>query len=96
MARHQILYWNEIPSVVEARDETGTVKLQLSDWFQGLIDTVAMRLGLAGIDEYLDQWHPGQEEARSGSAREVAQSVATGLESRFAEFRDRGLGQGGS
>lgn len=96
MARYQILSWNEIPSVVEARDETETVKLQLSDRFQWLIDAVAMRLGLAGTDAYLDQWDHGQEEVRPGSAREVAQSVATELEGRFAEFRDRWLGQGGS
>jgi hypothetical protein len=96
VARYQILYWKEIPSVVEARDETGTVKLQLSDRFQGLIDAVAMRLGLEGTDAYLDQWDHGQEEARPGSAREVAESVVTELESRFAEFRDRWLGQGES
>lgn len=68
MARYQILYWKEVPSVVEARDETGTVKLQLGDRFQGLIDAVAMRLGLAGTEEYLDQWDHGQERRFASAA----------------------------
>lgn len=91
MATVQILYWKDIPSVVQATDATGTVKLQLSDRFQVLIDAVAMRLGLAGTDEYLDQWEHGDEEERAGSAREVVASVVSELEGRFEEFRARGL-----
>lgn len=93
MATLQILYWKEIPSVVQATDESGTVKLQLSDRFQTLIDAVAMRHGLAGTDEYLNQWNHGEEENRPGSAREVARTVAAELESRFDEFREQGLGR---
>ena len=94
MARYQILYWKDIPSVVEASDETGSAKRQLSERFQLLIDAVAMRLGLAGTDAYLDQWEHGDEADRPGSAREVADAVAQELEEQFAEFRNRGLGPG--
>jgi hypothetical protein len=94
VAKYQILYWKDIPSVVEASDASGTVKLQLSDRFQMLIDSVAMRLGMAGTDEYLDQWEHGEEEDRPGTAREVADAVAKEMEDRFSEFRDRGLGAG--
>src|SRR6266545_4768949 len=45
--------------MVEATDPAGTVKVQLSDQFQVLIDAVAMKLGLAGTDEYLEQWSTG-------------------------------------
>jgi hypothetical protein len=93
MATYQILCWKDIPSVVEARDGAGSVKLQLSERFQALIDTVAMRLGLAGTDEYLDQWEHGAEIERPGTAREVAEAVVAELEGRFTEFRDRGLGE---
>jgi Virulence factor len=94
VAKYQILYWKDIPSVVEATDDTGTVKRQLSDRFQMLIDSVAMRLGMAGTDAYLDQWEHGDEENRPGTPREVADAVAKELEDRFAEFRDSGLGPG--
>ncbi|MGH7332417.1 MAG: virulence factor [Candidatus Rokuibacteriota bacterium] len=93
MATYQILFWQDIPSLVEASDAEGSVKLQLSDRFQALIDAVAMRLGRAGTDEYLDQWEHGDESERPGSAREVAEAVVAELEARFPQFRDRGLGQ---
>ena len=46
MATYQILYWQEIPSLVEARDSDGVKKVQLSDKFQSLIDEAAMRRDL--------------------------------------------------
>jgi hypothetical protein len=91
VARYQVLYWKDIPSVVEATDGAGSAKVQLSDRFQMLIDAVAMRLGLAGTDEYLDQWDHGDEQERAGSAHDVANAVAQEFEAKYAEFRDRGL-----
>ena len=93
MAKYHVLYWKDIPSVVEANDGPDSVKRQLSDRFQVLIDAVAMHLGLAGTDEYLDQWEHGEEQERPGTAREVADAVLKELEDRFAEFRARGLGE---
>lgn len=93
MAKYHILYWKDIPAVVEANDGMDSVKLQLSDRFQLLIDSVAMHLGLAGTDEYLDQWEHGDEQEMRGTAREVADAVVKELEDRFAEFRARGLGE---
>ena len=89
MARYQILCWKDIPSVVEATDGQQTEKRQLSDRFQVLIDAVAMQLGLAGTDEYLDQWEHGEEQERPGSPRDVADAVVAEIEGRFAEYRDR-------
>lgn len=94
MAKFQVLYWKDIPSVVEASDADGSAKVQLSDRFQALIDAVAMHLGMAGTDAYLEQWEHGDGQERDGTAREVAETVAAELENRFAEFRDRGLGGG--
>ncbi len=93
MAKYQVLYWKDIPSVVEATDTSSSAKVQLSDRFQALIDAVAMRLGMAGTDAYLDQWEHGDEQERGGTAREVADAVVAELEGRFEEFRSRGLGQ---
>jgi hypothetical protein len=92
VANYKIVYWKDIPSFVQATEGSEKVKLELSERFQLLIDAVAMRLGLVGSDEYVDQWHHGDEENRPGSAREVAQGVVAELEGRFPEFQKSGLG----
>ena len=49
----QVLYWQDVPSLVKDGDE----KRQLSDWFQQEIDRRAMEQGLVGSDAYLEHWH---------------------------------------
>ncbi len=47
MARYQVLYWQDVPSVVKAfGDDGGELKRQLPDWFQQEIDNRAMTQGL--------------------------------------------------
>jgi len=91
MAKYQILYWQEIPSFVEARDDDGVKKIQLSDKFQALIDEAAMRRKVAGTDAYLEEWNKGPKQDRDGTAEEVVGAVAQDIESRFAEIRDEAL-----
>jgi hypothetical protein len=92
VAKYHVLYWKDIPSVVEATDGGDSATVQLSERFQILIDAVAMKLGLDGTDEYLEQWDHGDESERAGSAREVADAVARELEDKFADYRARTLG----
>jgi len=89
MASYQIIAWNDVPAMVEARDATETVTRQLSDRFQQLIDSIAMRLGLQDQEAYLDLWARSEAQERSGSAAEVADAVAAELEARFPEFISR-------
>jgi hypothetical protein len=91
MATYQILCWQEIPSVVEARDEAGVHKEQLSQKFQVLIDQAAMERKLAGTDAYLEQWNKTAKEERPGRARDVAKQVADELESRFLKIKAEAL-----
>ncbi len=93
MAKYSILYWQDIPSMVEAKDENGVHKLQLDRKFQELIDAVAMRNGLAGTDAYLEQWRRGKRVAREGSAEEVATAVKAELEAEFRTIRAAALGK---
>jgi len=93
MAKYSILYWQDIPSVVEAKDEDGVHKLQLDRKFQELIDAVAMRKGLAGTDAYLEQWRRGKRVAREGAAEEVASAVKAELEAEFRAIRATALGK---
>ncbi len=86
MATYRVIAWRGIPATVEARDAADNVSRQLSERFQMLIDSAAMQLGLAGSEEYLEQWSSGEEHERGGTAREVAEAVAAELEARFPEF----------
>lgn len=95
MATYQVLYWQEIPSLIEARDESGVEKIQLSDKFQSLIDEAAMRRKFAGTDAYLEQWNKGPKTEREGPAADIARAVADDIEARFAEIRDEALAKTG-
>ncbi|MBI3636681.1 MAG: virulence factor [Candidatus Rokubacteria bacterium] len=81
--------WRDIPASVEAEDAAGQVTRQLSDRFQALIDAVAMQLGLAESDAYLDEWRRSEPAERAGTAGEVAAAVAAELEERFPTYAAR-------
>jgi hypothetical protein len=88
MADYRITYWRQIPSMVTARDTTGaTAKAALPDRFQEAIDEMAMNLGLAGSDAYLEEWHHGEWLAADGSPDEVAAAVAERLDVENDEAR---------
>ena len=91
MTRVKVLYWKDIPSVVEARDKTGTKKVQLSLKFMELIDLIAMRQGLVGSDDYLSHWNKKPQNSSELSAEEAAQQVADLLESDYDEIRNNAL-----
>ncbi len=91
MAKVTILYWQDIPSVVEARDGDGVHKELLSDKFQELIDHIAMRQKLHGTDAYLEQWRKCRPYRVEGSAKEVAASIAADFEDRYQEIRQAQL-----
>ena len=81
MARYQILYWQDVPSVIKAFGDDGAeTKRQLPDWYQQEIDKRAMVQGLTGSDEYLEQWRWGEIEERPGTPDEVLDSVELELE----------------
>jgi hypothetical protein len=73
--RVQVLYWQQIPSVVKA----GDVKRQLPEWFQQEIDRVAMEQGLAGSDAYLEQWEWRDAGEREGSDADAVAAVEAEL-----------------
>ena len=91
MAKVTILYWQEIPSVVEARDRSGRHKIELSQRFQELIDLVAMKKKMAGTDEYLIQWNKGRPEEHDGDAETAVKAVADEIEARYEAIRKEEL-----
>jgi hypothetical protein len=81
VARYQVLYWQDVPSVVKAfADDGSELKRQLPDWFQQEIDNRAMTQGLVGSDAYLEQWRWGDVQERDGSPDAVLDAVARELE----------------
>ena len=88
-ATYQIIAWKNIPAIVEARDDAGTITRSLSDRFHMLIDSVAVQLGLEDSEAYLAEWTRSDPEELAGSAADVADAVARELEERFSEFVTR-------
>ena len=86
MAKYTILNWQDLPSLVEATDDEGTHKIQLSQRFQALIDHVAMESGLMGSDAYLDAWNKSESRERDGKAADVAKAVVEEVEAQFSEI----------
>jgi Virulence factor len=77
VTRFQVLYWQDVPSLVRVIAEDGThVSHQLPDWFQQEIDRRAMEQGLVGSDEYLEAWRWGEPEERDASPDEIVAAVA--------------------
>ena len=84
MAEYRITRWREIPSLVTARADDGeTVKVPLPDRFQEAIDELAMRVGAAGSDAYLEGWVHEDWHARKGDAGRVAADVARELDESY-------------
>ena len=93
MAQYTILYWQDIPSLVEVRQGRQRHKGQLSERFQELIDKVAMRKGLFGTDSYLEEWRRGEIKMRDGAPEEVVQAVAAELESQYADIEVKAMAE---
>ncbi|MBI1384374.1 MAG: hypothetical protein GC150_05645 [Rhizobiales bacterium] len=91
MAKCVVLCWQEVPSVVEAKDSSGTHKIQLSERFQELIDMVAMRRGLDGTDDYLMEWRKEPAIERPGTPEEAAKSLAAEIEARYEHYKSEGI-----
>jgi Virulence factor len=78
--RVQVLYWQDIPSLVRVTADDGTqLSRQLSEWFQQEIDRVAMEQGLIGSDAYLEQWEWRDLESRDGGPSDVLDAVESKL-----------------
>ena len=80
MAKYQVMFWKHIPAHVKAWDEHGEVKRLLPDRFQIAIDAYAMKDGSTDMDAYLEGWHWGETEERTGSSEDVAGAVVTELD----------------
>lgn len=72
--------WRELPSMVMARSDDATVKVQLAPRFQEAIDEAAMRLGDTGSDDYLLGWERSPWTEADGTPDEVLDRVTASLD----------------
>jgi hypothetical protein len=82
LTTYRILFWQEIPSQIKAEDEREEVTVNLSPRFMERIDQLAAKRGLIGSDDYLEQWHWGDEQQREGTAPDVAETLRLELEAK--------------
>jgi hypothetical protein len=75
-----VTYWQDLPSLVVAREGDHVTKSPLAPRFQEAIDEAAMRLGDTGSDEYLAGWRRSEWTPAPGSTADVADRVVAGLE----------------
>ena len=83
MATYQILYWKHIPAQIRVFEGKKPISQPMPDRFQTDIDRTAMKEGLTGTDEYLDQWQWTAKCERPGAARDVLLELVKELESEY-------------
>ena len=96
MAELTVILWRDIPAQLVASDGERTVRRELDARFQQAIDAAAMRAGLAGSADYLEQWRretrPCGDDLEAEIAAEAGRLDAEhGPEALHALVRDGGL-----
>ncbi len=86
MAKYRITYWKEIPASFTVEGDGRTVKKQLSQKIQNLIDAYAMSLDLTSTEDYSAQYRRGEWTEREGAPEEVAEALLAELEAEFGKF----------
>jgi hypothetical protein len=89
MIKYQIVYWRDIPAQVKVKVGRSRAGCPLSNRFTAAIDEAAMRAGLTGSEDYLDQWRNSGWQERSGELEDVAKAIAAEIESAYPAERLR-------
>ena len=86
MAKYRIMYWNHIPQSFTVEGDGRTVKKQLSQKIQNIIDAYAMATGLSSASDYSAQFKRGDWLERDGTPEEVAETLLSELETEFSKI----------
>ena len=85
MTQYQITYWQDLPSMVVAKLDDETAKVQLAQRLQEAIDEAAMRLGASDSDAYLAGWRRSDWIEADGDPTTVAEQISAELENEFTQ-----------
>ena len=91
MAKLSVLYWQDIPTLVEGRDKDGVKKVELSKRFSELVDMIAMQKGLVGTDQYLQNWKRKRLPDSDFSASQSVHDLVQEFEERYEKIRNDAL-----
>ncbi len=91
MTNLKVVCWQEIPSLVEAKEGRKVHKVQLSQRFQELIDLIAMKRGLDGSDAYLTEWRKEDRPPTDLAPEEAAETLAAEIEASYDDVRAKAL-----
>ena len=80
MATYQILYWKDIPAQIRVFKGRRPVSQPMPARFQTEIDRIAMKTGLTGTDDYLDQWKWTEKRERPGEPEDILNALVEELE----------------
>lgn len=75
MAELTVIWWRDIPAQVTAKEGRARASRELPARFQEAIDAAAMRAGLIGTDEYLEEWRREARPCGGDLEAEVAQEA---------------------
>ena len=91
MTKIFILSWQDIPTVIEARDTNGIEKVELSKRFSELIDLIAMKKGIVGTDDYLRDWKKKKLSSTNKTAKQVVLEMSEYFEGKYEEIKSNAL-----
>ncbi len=91
MTKIFILSWQDIPTVIEARDSNGIEKVELSKRFSELIDLIAMKKGIVGTDDYLRDWKKKKLSSTNKTAKQVVLEISEYFEGKYEEIKSDAL-----
>lgn len=70
-----VIWWRDIPAQVTAKEGRTRASRELPPRFQEAIDAAAMRAGLIGTDEYLEEWRRESRPCGDDLETEVAEEA---------------------
>ena len=91
MTKTFVLFWQDIPTVIEARDATGIEKVELSKRFSELVDLIAMKKGLVGTDDYLQNWKKKKFPNSTKTAKQTVLEMSKYYESKYEDIKMKSL-----
>jgi hypothetical protein len=76
MTSYRILYWKDIPAQIKVYPAGGRpLSRELPERFQRAIDARAMQEGLAGTDQYLEQWRWSEKQESELAPEELIEAL---------------------
>ena len=91
MTKIFVLFWQDIPTVIEARDSSGIEKVELSKRFAELVDLIAMKKGLIGTDDYLQNWKKKKFPSSKKTAKQAVLEMSKYFESKYEDIKLKSL-----